>query len=145
MWLDRFFEPAPGSATRLPVAVENWLRRHARPESGVLAPNRVLTREKGGERLSLRHFAGTHGAASMLVLELDTPASATAPLRRAGLTEREIDVLRQVEHGRTNIEIAAKLGISAQTVRAHLEHIFRKLGVTNRTAAVTEMRQRCNQ
>ena len=60
-----------------------------------------------------------------------------ARVRTAGrLTDREREVLELVQHGLTNPEIAGALGISAGTVRAHLEHAFSKLGVRTRTAAV---------
>jgi DNA-binding CsgD family transcriptional regulator len=54
----------------------------------------------------------------------------------AELTDREIQVLHLVALGRTNSAIAHALGISPRTVAKHLEHIYRKLAVTSRTAAV---------
>lgn len=53
------------------------------------------------------------------------------------LSEREIDVLRLVARGNSNKEIAAQMHISQATVKTHLLHIFRKLDVNDRTAAVT--------
>ena len=53
------------------------------------------------------------------------------------LSEREIEVLTQVADGNSNKEIAGKLYISEATVKTHLVHIFGKLGVDDRTAAVT--------
>lgn len=57
------------------------------------------------------------------------------PQRPAGLSDREIDVLRLVARGLTNKEIAAALDISVKTTGHHLEHIFGKVGVTTRSAA----------
>jgi DNA-binding NarL/FixJ family response regulator len=52
------------------------------------------------------------------------------------LTAREIDVLREVANGNTNAEIAQRLHISEATVKTHLIHIYDKLGVSDRAAAV---------
>ena len=54
------------------------------------------------------------------------------------LSERELEVLVLVAEGFTNHEIAKKLYISNATVKTHLQHIFGKLGVPNRTSAVTQ-------
>jgi len=53
------------------------------------------------------------------------------------LSAREIEVLSLVSRGNSNREIAKALHISTATVKTHLIHIFDKLGVTDRTAAVT--------
>ncbi|MEQ1507312.1 MAG: helix-turn-helix transcriptional regulator, partial [Myxococcota bacterium] len=53
----------------------------------------------------------------------------------AGLTPREVQVLRQVALGRTNKEIAGVLGISDRTVQHHTIHIYEKLGIDTRAAA----------
>ena len=55
--------------------------------------------------------------------------------RPAGLTEREVDVLRLIARGMVNKEMAARLGISAKTVGHHIEHIYAKAGVTTRAGA----------
>jgi DNA-binding NarL/FixJ family response regulator len=60
-----------------------------------------------------------------------------APAEQA-LSSREIDVLESVARGLSNREIARSLQISEATVKTHLLHIFAKLGVDDRTAAVTE-------
>lgn len=51
------------------------------------------------------------------------------------LTDRELEVLQSVSRGDGNKQIASALGIAEPTVKAHLVHIFEKLGVENRTAA----------
>ncbi len=57
-------------------------------------------------------------------------------LVRLGISEREADVLYWLIEGKGNADIAAILGIAPSTVKKHLEHIFEKLGVENRTAAI---------
>ena len=58
----------------------------------------------------------------------------TEALRR--LTEREVDVLRLVGRGATNQEIATELFISETTVKSHIGHIFTKLDLRDRAAAI---------
>ena len=55
--------------------------------------------------------------------------------RPAGLTEREVDVLRLIARGQVNKQVAAELGISPKTVGHHVEHIYAKAGVTTRAGA----------
>jgi DNA-binding NarL/FixJ family response regulator len=55
------------------------------------------------------------------------------------LTERETQILRLVADGRTNAAIAHALEVSPRTVAKHLEHIYRKLEVSSRAAAVSRM------
>jgi DNA-binding CsgD family transcriptional regulator len=58
------------------------------------------------------------------------------PARRLHrLTTRQLQILESLAAGRSNIQIAAALDLSPGTVRKHLEHILRRLGVTTRTAA----------
>ena len=58
------------------------------------------------------------------------------------LTQRESEVLHQLAHGLTNKQIAEVLGISYETVKEHVQHILRKIGVSDRTqAAVWAVRQ----
>lgn len=59
-----------------------------------------------------------------------------APVRSTDdLTDREIEVLKQLGMGLSNKAIAAHLGLSARTVEAHLYNIFKKTGATSRTDA----------
>lgn len=54
------------------------------------------------------------------------------------LTPRETEILGLIARGLSNPEAAGALGVSRATVRTHLEHIYAKLDVSNRTEAVTE-------
>lgn len=79
------------------------------------------------------------GEASALRLELQhiprkSPSRQSHP-RPAGLSAREVEVLRLVAAGQTNQQIAKNLVLSERTVANHLLHIFNKLGVENRAAA----------
>ncbi len=67
--------------------------------------------------------------------------SAVAPMVEASLsgerlTDRELEVLRNLSYGRSTREIAQSLVVSDETVKSHLTHIYQKLGVGDRTAAV---------
>jgi DNA-binding NarL/FixJ family response regulator len=61
---------------------------------------------------------------------------------QVSLSAREIEVLRLVAAGRSNSEVAAELFVTETTVKSHLAHIFSKLDVTSRTAAVSAARHR---
>jgi DNA-binding NarL/FixJ family response regulator len=61
------------------------------------------------------------------------------------LTKRESEVLKQLAKGFTNKQIADELDISYETVKEHVQHILRKIGVTDRTqAAVWSVRKGIN-
>jgi DNA-binding CsgD family transcriptional regulator len=69
-------------------------------------------------------------------------AFAAAQRRRRGptsLTARQREILRYVAAGYTNGQISRRLEVSEATVRKHLENIFNRLGVSNRTAAVAKL------
>jgi len=73
------------------------------------------------------------------------PAIAEKLAERMGteeLTPRELDVLEQIVHGKSNKEIATELEISEATVKTHINSLLGKLGVTDRTQAATAAIQR---
>lgn len=80
---------------------------------------------------------GTHVRnAQMLGEARQLRDAAAADLSQYQLTPREMDVLAWIARGKTNRDIAEILGMSPRTVNKHLEHIYEKLGVETRTAAV---------
>jgi DNA-binding NarL/FixJ family response regulator len=86
-------------------------------------------------------FAGIRAAArGETVLAPAVAARLVGRMRAPGeeqLSSREVEVLQLVAEGESNSEIASHLHISQATVKSHLVHIFGKLGVSDRTAAVT--------
>jgi predicted ATPase/DNA-binding CsgD family transcriptional regulator len=69
-------------------------------------------------------------------LDIPLPAVVAEPAA-AGLTPREVEVLRLIVEGRSNQEIATALFISQHTAASHVAHILSKLGLDSRTAAAT--------
>jgi DNA-binding NarL/FixJ family response regulator len=68
-----------------------------------------------------------------------SPTAARAAAMQAGLdtlTRRELDVLALIGRGQTNGEIAAALFVSEGTVKTHINHMFTKLRLRDRAAAV---------
>lgn len=57
---------------------------------------------------------------------------------RFGLSARELDVMRLIVQGRTNVEIAGHLFLAEKTVKNHVNRIYAKLGVTSRAAAIAQ-------
>ncbi|WPF66115.1 MULTISPECIES: response regulator transcription factor [unclassified Corynebacterium] len=75
-----------------------------------------------------------------------SPEVATALAERVGrpqeaLSARETEILRALATGATNQQLARSLFISLGTVKTHLLHIYQKLGVDNRTAAIAKARE----
>ncbi|MBD5787415.1 helix-turn-helix transcriptional regulator [Cellulosimicrobium terreum] len=104
-----------------PLGGARSLRILAPRESGSPFGERELT----VCRLLLPHLRGVLAA---VVEPIAAPAQA--------LTERQEEILHLIQTGMSNRQVGAALGISPTTVRTHLEHIFERLGVTSRTAAV---------
>ncbi len=75
------------------------------------------------------------------------PPAASGRLRGGGaelpepLSDREVEVLRWVATGLTNRQAARKLFVETSTVKKHLEHVYGKLGVRNRTQAIARARE----
>lgn len=88
----------------------------------------------------LKAIRAVHAGRKYLPAELASQLATRAETE--DLSPREIEVLRQIAQGRSNKEIAAALFISEATVKSHVIHILGKLGVNDRTLAVTSAVQR---
>jgi DNA-binding NarL/FixJ family response regulator len=98
-----------------------------------------LVVRRRGRRLMIRLLSADEDGHTQLWMEEQTDPQAIESRDDLRLTSREWQVLLEVEKGKHNDEIAVELGIQPRTVKKHLEHIFDKLGVDNRTAAVARL------
>lgn len=137
--LSQYFSPyAPRSS--LPEALQGWFKQQVAlhkanktsPPSSF--PLYVSQEEK---QLVIRLFFDSTGEQYLVLLEEQKlPSFSINSLESLGLTKREAEVLFWVARDKSNAAIAKVLDCRQGTVRKHLEHIHRKLGVQTRTAAV---------
>jgi ATP/maltotriose-dependent transcriptional regulator MalT len=94
-------------------------------------------RQNGDDAGSAESFAAASVLFDQIGARLDTRTLGEEPKPPlpAGLTMREVEVLRLIAAGMTNNEVAAALYLSGKTVSRHLSNIFTKIGVTSRAAA----------
>ena len=125
---------AAGEDLVLPEPLRQWLdQAHAGKGGSKSQPTAVLP---NNPQLRL-HYMGNAGPNEFL-LRLAKDAGTDLPAEFSsefGLTTREREVLSWLSKGKTNRDIAQILGLSPRTVDKHLEQIYAKLGVENRTAA----------
>lgn len=124
------------SALRLLEQLESWrspVRHHGTGRgNGWRELRRAELQADYYRRLGLEH-----AVAVAFLYRLACRAEAPLPdVPPVGLTPREGDVMHWLSRGKTDAEIAALLSISPRTVHKHLEHVYVKLGVETRTAAV---------
>jgi len=123
-------EPAEKLSVRLPSLLQGWLKH--KPQTGhslkipeLLQPLTIEMLNFIDNREYLLRLSNPH-----------QPADDTLALKEQfGVTGREADVLLWIANGKTNREIGLILEMSPRTVNKHLEQIFKKLGVENRTSA----------
>lgn len=123
-------EALPPLARLLAAADTYQALVEARPHRPAHDPDqaaRLLREEASGGRLE--------GLSVEAVLDAAGHATRVRPERPAGLSPRQVEVLTLVARGRANREIAEILGVAKRTVDAHIDHIYTKLGITNRASA----------
>jgi DNA-binding response OmpR family regulator/DNA-binding CsgD family transcriptional regulator len=118
----------------LPLPMLQWLEQAQKGKAGSKTP--AMASFPDNEQLRLQYMGKLGPNEFLLRLAKDssvnTPAEFSSEL---GLTSREGEVLSWLSKGKTNRDIAQILGLSPRTVDKHLEQIYAKLGVENRTAA----------
>ena len=129
---------------RLPTELAEFLPKALRPPEGALSietlkPWRSTWRFAGPDQRMLKVRvvpSGVPGRWYLLLGDRNALPPAQLLMHALRLTLREAEVLHWLKEGKTNWEISAILGNSEKTVGKHLENIFHKLNVENRTAAV---------
>jgi len=118
----------------LPDAMLQWLEQAQKSKAGSKAA--AVVSFPNDEQLRLQYMGKLGPNEFLLRLAKDTSANLPAEFSsELGLTTREGEVLSWLSKGKTNRDIAQILGLSPRTVDKHLEQIYAKLGVENRTAA----------
>jgi DNA-binding NarL/FixJ family response regulator len=118
----------------LPDSMLQWLEQAQRGKAGSKTP--AMASFPQNELLRLQYMGKLGPNEFLLRLAKDSGASMPEQFSsELGLTTREGEVLSWLSKGKTNRDIAQILGLSPRTVDKHLEQIYAKLGVENRTAA----------
>src|SRR5918996_5423705 len=96
-----------------------------------------LTVDEAAQELQRDARAGRHDpdAVRAVVDAAGGSPQRRAGLRPAGLSEREVEVLRLVAQGLSNREIARRLYVSPRTAEHHVQHIYAKIGASSRASA----------
>lgn len=110
-------------ARAVALGASGFLLKDTKGEDLLAAIRKVAAGEDAWTRDELRRVTGALATPRMSA-DVEVP-----------LTHRESEVLRQLAYGLTNKEIGQALGISYETVKEHVQHILRKIGVTDRTQA----------
>lgn len=118
----------------LPDPMPQWLDHAQKGKAG--SKTATVASFPGNEQLRLQYMGKLGPNEFLLRLAKDTSGDMPAEFSsELGLTSREGEVLSWLSKGKTNRDIAQILGLSPRTVDKHLEQIYAKLGVENRTAA----------
>ena len=118
----------------LPDPLLQWLEQVQKGKTG--SKTTAMASLPNDEQLRLQYMGKLGPNELLLRLAKDTSTNLPAEFSsELGLTTREGEVLSWLSKGKTNRDIAQILGLSPRTVDKHLEQIYAKLGVENRTAA----------
>jgi DNA-binding CsgD family transcriptional regulator len=144
-WLEHSMGGAELRFGRLPDALRGWVALQRLRFNGGDLPresNRLVFQSEGEPVLSLRYLvADGTSEYDALLLRRGVAAPTLESIASLGLSRRESELLVGVAAGLTNLELAEQFSISERTVEKHLSHVYFKLGVETRTAAVARAHQ----
>ena len=127
---------ADAGGLRLPTTVVDWLVARAADGDAPHAASLDVAHGRDDVRSRVTFVRGARGGEILFRIADSTPSSQADVLSRAlGLTRREAEVACWMARGKSNRDIATILSLSPRTIDKHLETIFTKLSVENRTAA----------
>lgn len=130
-----------GSGTKLPAPLLEW----ALVQIGEIGANEGAPFEsiRGGDHYIAKLTPCMNRGEYLLLLEKHGGEWNLESLKDSlGLTPREAEILMWISRGKTNKEVGLIIGSSPRTINKHLEHVFEKLGVATRAAAVSMALQR---
>jgi DNA-binding CsgD family transcriptional regulator len=125
-WLRKYF--LHRDSETLPLTIKRWLSAEG-------IRGRSLHMRRNGDQLDIRLVKAEQKGPHCLLLEESRRADHSPAHDGTRLTHRELEVLSWVAQGKENWAIGKILNLSPATVRKHLQHVYSKLGVENRTAA----------
>jgi len=146
LWLDEFLHKhaltgKPEVGLPLPKPMLEWFR--LRLELAEKSDGKTFESYRAGAGFSAKITPCHNTGEYLLVLEKHSGEWDLDSVRNSlGLTFREAEILMWISRGKTNKEVGLILNSSPRTINKHLEHIFEKLGVVTRAAAVSIVLQR---
>jgi DNA-binding CsgD family transcriptional regulator len=129
--MSHYFHPT--SEVMLPDRIQTWLKEGEKLDR--VPPLHELRIDFGHMSLIVQTMSTTDAPLRRLLLQESVQKLEAEPLQKLGLTRREAEVLLWASQGKSNGEIAIILASKVRTIAKHLERIFAKLMVENRTAA----------
>ena len=139
--LSQYFPGSSLLGDQLPETLQSWVKEQIHQRQNLLSqPLRI---EQSDKRLTIRLLGSmATGCFTLALEETNQQKFSVESLRLIGLTQRQSEVLFWVAKGKSTAAIAETLVLSKRTIEKHLENASEKLGVNDRTDAVTTALQR---
>jgi DNA-binding NarL/FixJ family response regulator len=135
--LDTHIEGLSESSNRLAAGVCRWLQKKIGDQNGQEGFDHVIRTDEG-IKLAINYLGeASRGEYVIRIVEQNPEKDKQALMTAYGLTPREAEVAVWLSQGKSNREIGEILQLSPRTVNKHLETVFGKIGVDNRTSAAT--------